>query len=161
MREISPELSNFNTCTRNPNPVHTHEPASYHHNGIRVEIRRSHVRPPTSAAAAAPDLDPPLTVEQLQPLHCRRIARRAPLAQGGQAHRCRAKGRERTPLRQVGGECIHLGWDGMRKLGWANEWAERQAGRDEGPQRCGAPGTGRCHQDLVKQLRERTWHRHD
>ena len=63
MREISPELSNFNTCTRNPNPVHTHEPTSYHHNGIRVESRRSHVRPPTSAAAAAPDLDPPLTVD--------------------------------------------------------------------------------------------------
>jgi hypothetical protein len=101
-----------------PKPVHTHEPASYHHNGIRVESRRSHVRPPASAAAATLDLDPPLTVEQLQPLHCRRIARRAPLAQGGQAHRCRAKGRERTPLRQVGGECIHGSMDGMKKLGW-------------------------------------------
>ena len=48
LREIiaakSPELDTLTTAPATRKPVYTHEPPSNHHNGIRVESRRSHVR---------------------------------------------------------------------------------------------------------------------
>jgi hypothetical protein len=85
---------------------------------------------------------------QLQPLHCSRIARRAPLAEGGQACPGRAKGRERAQIRKVGGECS-AGLDLKVEYDGANGWIEWQAGRCQGLERCRATGSSRCEGLLI------------
>jgi hypothetical protein len=55
-RNLAGALQPLTTPNCNPKPVHPHQTAYNHHNGIRVESRRSHVRRHTFRVPGNPQL---------------------------------------------------------------------------------------------------------
>ena len=132
----------LNTFTRNLNPVHPHEPTSNHHNGIRVESRRSHVRPPDNPSLGDRCPSPELTMNSYNRYIA--VASRVVRRSLKEDKRIIAERRGASELRFAKWEvsaCIGR----EVEMGYrveANGHTERQAGRTQGPERCVAPSTG-------------------
>jgi hypothetical protein len=129
IREISPERCNLSqrpSTTRKP--VYTHEPTSNHHNGIRVESRRSHVRQQRFLVPGRPQLTILDSYNRYIAVASRVVRRSLK-----EDKRIIAERRGESELRFAKWEVSDAGWRdegiyGDESRTRANEWTEWQAG---------------------------------